>query len=169
VYMLKNGAGDADPARFRQRLQTSRYVDPVSLDIILGGDDVTEIDPDAQFDPMRFHNGCIPMSHRLLKRDSAGYSFDRAGEFGQDSIAFDPDDPPRMSLDAWPNGIPQYALQAAPGAYFVLADQPAIADHVGKQYCCQTTLQALLRFGPHWMDFVREGPSRITRTNGVSH
>src|SRR5262245_44687470 len=120
--MLKNGSGETDPARFRQRFQTSRYVDPVSLDIIRRGDDVTEIDPDAQFDPMRFHNGCIPLSHCLLKRDSAGDSFDRTGEFSQDAIAFDPDDSPRMSLDARPNHIPQYALQAAPGAYFVLAD-----------------------------------------------
>jgi hypothetical protein len=101
--MLKHGARETDATRRRQRFKTSRYIDPVSLDIILSGDDISEIDPEAQFDPMRIHGGFIPLSHRLLKRDSAGDSFDRAGEFGQDAIAFDPYDPPRMSLDAWPD------------------------------------------------------------------
>jgi len=44
---------ETNAARFRKGLQASRYVDPVSLDIILRSDDVTQIYPDAQYDRMR--------------------------------------------------------------------------------------------------------------------
>jgi hypothetical protein len=74
-----------------------------------------------------------------------------------------------MSLDAWPNHVPQYTLQTAPRSDLVLTNKPAIADHVGKQDCCQAPLHALLR---HWGSFPFNSPvlalDTIAKTNGAS-
>ena len=45
--MLVHSAGDADPAGLCKRFEASGYVDPLPVDIVLIGDDVTEINADA--------------------------------------------------------------------------------------------------------------------------
>jgi hypothetical protein len=167
--MLKYGGGDADATRLCQWLKASCYVDSVAVDIVDSGDDVTDINADAQFNAMRVQDIGIPLSHRLLQRDGASHRLNRTREFHQNAVAFDPDNPPGMSLDAWPNHVLQYTLQTAPRSDLVLTSKPAIADHVGKQDCCQATLHSLLR---------HRVPSRsirpalawdtIAKTNGAS-
>ena len=143
--MLKYGGGDADATGLCQRLEASCYVDSVAVDIVDSGDDVTDVNADAQFNAMRIQNIGIPLSHSLLQRDGASHRLNCTREFHQNAVAFDPYNPPGMSLDAWPNYIMQYDLQTAPRSYLVLTGKPAIADHVGKQDCCQATLHSLLR------------------------
>jgi hypothetical protein len=115
------------------------------VDIVDSGDNVTEINADAQFNAMRVQDIGIPLSHRLLQRDGTSHRLNRTREFHQNAVAFDPYNPPGMSLDAWPNHVLQYTLQTAPRSDLVLTSKPAIPDHVGKQDCCQATLHALLR------------------------
>jgi hypothetical protein len=105
----------------------------------------------------------------LLKRDSAGHCLDRTGEFHQDAIAFDPNHPPSMSLDARPNHLPKYTIQTTPRTDLVLANKPTITHHVGKQDCCQTPLDTLLRLGRHF-GLLRRGVvlDMIAKTNGAS-
>jgi hypothetical protein len=115
------------------------------VDIIDSGDDVTEVNADAQFNAMRIQDINIPLSHSLLDRDGASHRLNCTREFHQNAVAFDPDNPPGMSLDVWPNHVLQYTPQTAPRSYLVLTSKSAIADHVGKQDCCQATLHSLLR------------------------
>jgi hypothetical protein len=131
--MLKYGGGDTDATGLGQRLKASCYVDSVAVDIVGGGDDVTEVNADAQFNSMRIRDFRIPLRHRLLQRDGASHRLNRTRKFHQNAVAFDPDNPPGMSLDAWPNYVLQYDLQTAPRSYLVLTGKPAIADHIGKQ------------------------------------
>jgi hypothetical protein len=132
-HMLKYGGGDTDATGLGQRLKASCYVDSVAVDIVGGGDDVTEVNADAQFNSMRIRDFRIPLRHRLLQRDGASHRLNRTRKFHQNAVAFDPDNPPGMSLDAWPNYVLQYDLQTAPRSYLVLTGKPAIADHIDKQ------------------------------------
>ena len=94
---------------------------------------------------MRVREPGVPLSHRLLQRDSASHRLHRTRKFHQNAVAFDPDNAPGMSHDVWPNNVPQHTLQTAPRADLVLTSKPAIADHVGKKDCCQAALHAFLR------------------------
>ena len=157
------------PPGSAERLKASCYVDSVAVDIVDSGDDVTEINADAQFNAMRIQDLGIPLSHRLLQRDGASHRLNRTREFHQNAVAFDPYNPPGMSLDAWPNHVLQYTLQTAPRSDLVLTSKPAIADHVGKQDCCQATLHTLLR---HRLRSRSIRPAlaldTIAKTNGAS-
>ncbi len=64
--MLVHSGGDADPAGLRQGFEASGYVDSVAMNIVVTGDDVTQIDADAQFDAMRVRKRCVPLGHGLL-------------------------------------------------------------------------------------------------------
>ncbi len=44
--MLVHSGGDADAARLCQRFEARGYVDSVPVDILVSGDDVTEINAD---------------------------------------------------------------------------------------------------------------------------
>src|SRR5436190_20704403 len=73
-----------------------------------------------------------------------------------------------MSLDAWPNHVLQYTLQTAPRSYLVFTSQPAIADHVGKQDCCQATLHSLLRHRVSSRSIRPVALDTIAKANGAS-
>jgi hypothetical protein len=134
--MLKHCGGDADATGLCQRLEASSYVDSVAVDVVISSDDVADIYADAQFDAMRVYDIGIPLRQSLLQRDGAGHRLNRTRKFHQNAVAFDPDNPPGMSLYVWPDHVPQYTLQTAPRSDFVLTNKPAIGDHVGKQNCC---------------------------------
>jgi hypothetical protein len=51
------------------------------MHVVVTGDDITQIDPDAQCDPLRIRDVSIPLNDCLLKRYGAGYRFDRTWEF----------------------------------------------------------------------------------------
>jgi hypothetical protein len=63
--MLKHGGGDADATGLCQRLKASCYVDSVAVDIVVSGDDVTEINANAQFNAMRIDEIGIPSEPSL--------------------------------------------------------------------------------------------------------
>ena len=132
MHVLVHRRGDADAAGFRQRLETACYVDAVSMDIIAAGDDIAEIDANAQFDALRVSENCIPLGHRLLQCDGASHRLDSARELHQNAVAFDPDDPARMRFDIGSDDVPQHILQTQPSADFVPTGEAAIADHIGK-------------------------------------
>jgi hypothetical protein len=143
--VLVHRSGDADAARLRQRFEAKRYVDSISLHIVVIGDDITEIDANAQFDRRRIRGNSVALCHRLLQRDGASHRLHRTRELHQNAVAFDPNNPPSMRLDMWPNHFAQYILQTPPRADLVLTSKAAIAHHVGKQDCYQSALHALLR------------------------
>ncbi len=145
THVLVHRGGDADSAGLRQRFEASGYVDSIPQDVVIVDDDITEIDADAQYDALRVRESGVPPSHRLLQRDGASHRLHRTRELHQNAVAFDPDDPPSMSLDVRRHHVPQYALQTPPRADLVLTSKAAIADHVGKQDCFQSALHALLR------------------------
>src|SRR5271167_1319184 len=72
--------GDADPARFCQRLKASGDVDAVAVDIVAFDDDVAEIDSDPE-DDFRLVQGFVRQcSVGALHRQGAIYRVDHAAE-----------------------------------------------------------------------------------------
>src|ERR1700723_3327071 len=78
---------DANAPRFGNAFQARRDVDAIAEDVVVVDDDITDMNPDAEFDPkLRRHAG-ISDRHFLLYDNGASRGIDRAAEFDQHAIA----------------------------------------------------------------------------------
>src|SRR5258706_1476917 len=58
--------GHADPARFGDALKAGSNVDAIAEDVVVIENDITDVNPDAEFDPLiRWHGG-IMLGHTAL-------------------------------------------------------------------------------------------------------
>jgi hypothetical protein len=103
------------------------------MNIFITRQNVAKVDADAQVNALPIRVRSVPLGHRLLQRDGAGYGLHRTWELHQDAVAFDPDDPACMLLDLRPHDVAQYMLQTPPRPDLVLSSEAAIAHHIGKQ------------------------------------
>src|SRR5205823_14268244 len=90
---------DADPARFGQCLQPRRDVDAVAIDVVILGDDVAQIDPDAELDSPLDGDAGIALGHRVLHLDRAMHRVDDAGELDEETVTGGLDDAATMLPD----------------------------------------------------------------------
>ena len=63
-------ARHADPANFRQCLQARSHVDPITMDVGTL-DDVPDVDPHSEFDPLIWRHLRISLGHPALDLDGA--------------------------------------------------------------------------------------------------
>ena len=115
------------------------------MDIVAAGDDVAEIDANAQLDALRVGEKRVLLGHRLLQCDGTNHRLDCARELHQNAVAFDPDDPPSVGLEIWPDDVPQHILQTPPGSDLVPTGESAIANNIGKQDRFESAFDARLR------------------------
>jgi hypothetical protein len=105
--------------------------------------DVTEIDPDTEYDPLILGHRPIAFGHRPLHRDRAGDGFNQAGELNQDAISRGLHNATLMLGDF---RIDQFAaLCSEPGQKpgLVLAHQPAVPSHIGREDSGEAALDPL--------------------------
>jgi hypothetical protein len=140
-------ARNADPTRFREALQTRRHIHAVAVDVAAVDDDIADIDPNTELDPLVLRRVGIAPKHAALYLDGTAQRIDHARELSQHAVAGSLDDPSLVFLDL---GIEQrmaVSLQLGKRALFVGARQPAIASNVGRQNCRKPTLHALASHG----------------------
>jgi len=101
--VIAHHAADADPARFGQCFQPRRNVNPVTKDVVLFSDHVTEIDPDAKPDPLILKHPGLSVDRRALDLHSAAHRIHNTGKFRQQAIASVLYDAAPMALDLWLN------------------------------------------------------------------
>jgi hypothetical protein len=51
AHLIADDPADADPARLGKRLQTCCDVDPIAENVLALGNDVAEVNPNAELDP----------------------------------------------------------------------------------------------------------------------
>src|SRR5205085_11887186 len=79
--------GNADAAGIRDTLKPRGDVDTVAKNIVVVDDDITDVNPDSEFDPDVLRDVRIARRHAALGLDRATHRVDRAGELHQYSIA----------------------------------------------------------------------------------
>jgi hypothetical protein len=52
MHLVTYNAGDTNAAWFGNRLKSSRNVDAIARDVVAVDDDIPEVDPDADFNPV---------------------------------------------------------------------------------------------------------------------
>ena len=80
-------ARNADPARFREALETGRHIHAVAEDVAAVDDDIADIDANAELDPPLLRHVGIPLEHAALDLDGTAQRIDHARELGQHTVA----------------------------------------------------------------------------------
>ena len=96
------------------------------------GDDVAQIDADAETHAAVLGQGVVERLQRALHRHRAGDRLDDAGELGQHAVAGGVDNTAPVIGDAILEN-PAVAVQGRHRGVIVLAHQAGIAGHVGAQ------------------------------------
>ncbi len=92
---------NADPARFGDPFETHRNIDPVTKDIIVFDDDITDMNADAKFDPLGQRHIDILFGHAALDFVGTAYGIDHAGELNESAVPGILDDAPAMLTGFW--------------------------------------------------------------------
>jgi len=85
--------------------EASGYVDSVAMNIVVTGDDVTQIDADAQFDAMRVRKRAFLWAMACCSATALATASTALANSNQNAVTFNSDNPPSMSLDVWANQI----------------------------------------------------------------
>ncbi|HEX3413686.1 MAG TPA: hypothetical protein VHT00_18395 [Stellaceae bacterium] len=129
--LVSHYSGDANAARLGQRLQPRGYVDPVAIDVILFGDYIAEVDPDAEGDALIFGRFRIADSHRPLHFGSASDCIHHARKFRQHAIASVLHDPAVVFLDFRIDQLAKMRPEPFVRAFLIGTHQARIAHHIG--------------------------------------
>ena len=122
-----DGAGNADPAGFGQRLQARRDIDAVAEDVVALGDDVAKVDPHAKPDATPVRNLGIAIDHSALDLGHTAHRVDDAGEFRQHPVAGGLDDAAVMPGDLRIDQLVEMRLEAFVGPFLVCFHKARIA------------------------------------------
>jgi hypothetical protein len=101
AHLVTHHAADADPARLGQGFEPCGDIDAVTEDILAVDDDVAEVDPDPELDPLGIRRPGIPQDHLALHIDRAAHRIDDAGKLDEQPVAGRFDDAAAMLLDLW--------------------------------------------------------------------
>ena len=143
AHLVAHDPADADPAGLGQGFESSRDIDAVDKDVALVHDNVAEIDPDAEYDPLILWRRCVPRGHSTLHRDRAGDGLNDAWELDQDAVAGGFDDAAFVFGDARIDQFAAMRFEARQGASLVLAHEPRVAGHIGGENGCEPALDPL--------------------------
>src|SRR5712664_780418 len=78
--------GNANPTRFCDPFETHRNIDPVTKDIVLFDDDITDVNADAIFDPLDLRHIGILFGHTALDFVGTSHGVDHAGELNESAV-----------------------------------------------------------------------------------
>ena len=139
---LVDDRGDADAARFGERLQARRDVDAIAVNVVGFDDDIAEIDADTEHNDRRGAVLVRRQSGGALDRKRAINRIDHARKLDDGAIADQFHDAPVMGGDGWVEDGFAMPLQRSERASLVGAHQPRITDYVGCQNGRKLTVDA---------------------------
>jgi hypothetical protein len=126
-------ARNADAAGLSKRLQPSRDIDAVAEEIAPFNDDVALMHADPHLDTLTFGKGRIARQYPFLNAYGSPKRLHGARELSQQPIPDELEDAPAMLGHDRVDDALAYFPQGGECPCLVLADQPAEADHVGRE------------------------------------
>jgi hypothetical protein len=111
--------GHADPARFGDPLKAGSNIDPITKDIVVFNDNITDVNADAKFNPLDLRYVDIVFGHAALNFDRAAYGIYDAAELGESAVPRILDDTSAMISDFGIEKRPSESFQLRQRAFFV--------------------------------------------------
>src|SRR5215472_5476508 len=131
--LLEDRMRDADPVGPGQTLEPCRDIDAIAKNVLRFGDDVADIEADAEGQLTVLWNAGIAKTHPALNFDCAHHRLNRAGEFREHSVAGRFDDPSSMLPYPRDEQLPEVGLVMLMGALFVDPHQARVAGDIGSE------------------------------------
>ena len=132
VHVFLHAVRHADTANFRQCLQARCHVHPVTMDAgVL--DDVADVDPHSELEPLLWRHLCISVGHRALDLDRATHRVHDACKQDEQPVASRPCHPATVFLDLGLNELAVMGIQLSEGALVVSPYQAAVAGYIRHQ------------------------------------
>ena len=111
--------GYRDTAGFRDAFKTCRDVDPITEDVIIFEDNVSNVHAYAKLDTPVTLDGGITLCHPALNVKRATDRIHSARKFKQNAIASGLDDPPAVMRDGWVEKLSPMSLERGECAFLV--------------------------------------------------
>jgi hypothetical protein len=131
--LIADDPRDAQAARLRERLQARCNIDPIAENIVAIGDDVAEIDADAELNAPLVRHICLAREHPALKLDSAAHRIHDTGELDQHAVAGGLDYAAAVLADLRVDQLAPVRLKAGERALLIRAHKSRIPGHIGSQ------------------------------------
>src|SRR5579863_1477602 len=164
LYLFVSRAGQTNPARLANALQTRSDVDAVAQQIATTFNHyIAKIDPDAKLDTFLLHEIGVADAHAALHLDSATQGIHRASELNENAVSSRVYDTPAMPLDRWIDQIGSQFAQSLERPFLVRADKPAITGHVGGQDSRQPAQRVVGRHQPLHPAWIGEASAKLPR------
>ena len=135
--------GNANPARLCDPFETHCNIDPITKDIIVCDDNITDVNADAKFDPLVLRHIGILLRHAALDFVGASDGIDDAGELNEGAVPCILDDTSVMLSDFGIEKRLSESFQLRQRAFFVDPYQAARARDIRRQNSCQSPLYVL--------------------------
>ena len=135
--------GNANPSRFCDPFETRCNIDPITKDIIVCDDNITDVDTDAKFDPIVLRHIGILLRHAALDFVGASDGIDHAGELNEGAVSCILNDTSVTLSDFRIEKRLSKSHQSRQRAFFVDPHQAARARDIRRQNSCQSPLYVL--------------------------
>jgi hypothetical protein len=135
--------GNTDAARFCDPFETHCNIDPITKDIIVCDDNITDVNADAKFDPFVLRHIGILFGHAALDFVGASHGVDHAGELNESAVPCILDDTSVMLSDFGIEKRLSESSQLRQRAFFVDPHQAARARDIRRQNSRQSSLYVL--------------------------
>src|SRR5581483_4931937 len=133
----------ADAARLRDAFEPRRDVDGVAEQVVAIDHDIPQVNPDPERHTAVAGDLGIAPRHSALHFQRAAPGVDDARKFGEDAVAGGLDDATAMDRDSRVDQLHPYGVQLRERAFFVDADQAAIAGDIRRQHRREPAFDAL--------------------------
>src|SRR5260221_448794 len=135
--------GNANPTRLCDTFETHCNIDPITKDIIVCDDNITDVNADAKFDQLVLRYVDILFGHAALNFDGTSHSVDDAGELNESAVPGVLDDASAMISDFGIKKRLSKSFQLRQRAFFVDPYQAARACDIRRQNSRQSPLYVL--------------------------
>jgi hypothetical protein len=138
---------DADAAWFCNPFETHCNIDTITKDIIVRDDNITEVNADAEFDPLVLRHIGILFCHAALDVVGTSHGVDHAGELNESAVAGILHNAPAMITDFGIKKRLSKSFELRQRAFFVDPYQAARARDIRRQNSRQSPLHVLAAQG----------------------
>jgi hypothetical protein len=134
---------NADTAGLSDPFETHRNIDPVTKDIVLFDNDITDVNADAELDPLVLRHVDILFGHAALNFVGTSDGVDHAGELGNSAVPGILDNTSVMLSDFGIEKRLSESFQLRQRAFFVDPYQATRAHDIRRQNSRQSPLYVL--------------------------
>src|SRR6266853_877247 len=141
--LIVNSTRDRNASRHSDAFEPRCNIDAIAEDIVVVDDDVSQMDADAELDPLGLGYLRVLASHAALNFDGALRCIDGTGKFDQQTVASGLDDAAAMFGDCGVDKRFSESLQLRQRAFLVGTNQAAITGDIRRQDSRQSPLYGL--------------------------